>query len=247
MAHYPELLAQRVLVTGAASGIGKATVKRFVSEGARVAALDSDPDALTALCQEIPAVFPLHCDVSVLAEVQSAFSRLDDAWGGLDILIANAGISLRHALLDITLAQWQHVMGVNLTGVFLCSQEALKRMLLAQKGRILMTASTNGYRGHPFYADYNASKAGVILLMKTIAAEYAPHILANAVCPGYVLTPMQEREYTAEMLAQVNASLPLKRHADPAEVASLFVFLASDEARYITGQCLTIDGGETIG
>ena len=109
-----------------------------------------------------------------------------------------------------------------------------------------MTASTNGYRGHPYYADYNASKAGVILLMKTIAAEYAPYIRANAVCPGYVLTPMQQREYTPEMLDAVNASLPLKRHATPKEVAGMFLFLASDEADYLTGQCFTIDGGETI-
>jgi NAD(P)-dependent dehydrogenase (short-subunit alcohol dehydrogenase family) len=246
MAKYPELNGRRVLITGAASGIGKATIQRFAAEGARVAALDRDTKALDTLTAEIPGVLALTGDVSAPADVQSAFSRLDENWGGLDILIANAGISLRHSFLDITLAEWQQVLGVNLTGVFLCAQQALRRMVPAHSGRILMTASTNGYRGHAFYADYNASKAGVILLAKTIAAEYAPHILANAVCPGYVLTPMQEREYTAEMLQEVNASLPLQRHADPSEVASVFAFLASDDARYMTGQCVTIDGGETI-
>ncbi|PSR21355.1 MAG: oxidoreductase [Sulfobacillus acidophilus] len=246
MGKYPELHGQRVLITGAASGIGKATLERFAAEGARVAALDRDSQALSVLTHEIPSALTLTADVSVPEEVQSVFSRIDQAWGGLDILIANAGISLRHSLLDITVAEWQQVLAVNLTGVFLCAQQALKRMVAAHSGRILLTASTNGYRGHAFYADYNASKAGVILLAKTIAVEYAPHVLANAVCPGYVLTPMQKREYTAEMLQQVNANLPLKRHAEPSEVASLFAFLASDDARYITGQCVTIDGGETI-
>lgn len=246
MAKYLELVGQRVLVTGAASGIGEATVRRFLQEGSLVAALDWDGEGLERLCQECPEVLPLRANVADASEVDRAFKELDAAWGGLDVLVSNAGISLRHAFLDITLEEWERVLSVNLTGMFLLSQRALARMVPHQRGRILMTASTNGYRGHPYYADYNASKAGVILLMKTIAAEYAPHIRANAVCPGYVLTPMQQREYTPEMLDVVNASLPLKRHATPKEVAGMFLFLASDEADYLTGQCFTIDGGETI-
>ena len=102
-------------------------------------------------------------------------------------------------------------------------------------------------RDSPLYAAYNASKAGVILLAKTLALEYAPWLRINAVCPGYVLTPMQEAEYTPEMLEAVNRTIPMRRHAKPEEIAALFAFLASDEAKYITGQCIVIDGGETAG
>lgn len=107
-----------------------------------------------------------------------------------------------------------------------------------------MTASTNGVVGHPYYADYNASKAGVNLLARTMALELAPTIRVNTICPGYVLTPMQLAEYTPAMLDKVNENIPLKRHALPEEVAGLFAFLASDEAAYITGQQIPIDGGE---
>ena len=134
------------------------------------------------------------------------------------------------------------MLDVNLTGVFHCAQQAARRM---DEGVILMTASTNGLTGHENYADYNASKAGVILLARTMARELAPRIRVNAVCPGYVLTAMQRAEYTDEMLAAVNAGIPLQRHAEPEEIAALFAFLASDDARYITGAAIAIDGGET--
>jgi NAD(P)-dependent dehydrogenase (short-subunit alcohol dehydrogenase family) len=111
-------------------------------------------------------------------------------------------------------------------------------------GSILMTASTNGLTGHELYAGYNASKAGVILLARTMARELAPRIRVNAVCPGYVLTPMQRAEYTDEMLAEVDAGIPLGRHALPEELAALYAFLASDEGAYFTGATVTIDGGE---
>ena len=116
-----------------------------------------------------------------------------------------------------------------------------------KSGVLLFTASTNGIEGHPLFADYNASKAGVILLAKTLALEYAPWLRVNAVCPGYILTPMQEAEYTPEMMDAVNSKLPLGRHAEPNEVAALFAFLASDEAAYLTGHCYIIDGGEIAG
>jgi NAD(P)-dependent dehydrogenase (short-subunit alcohol dehydrogenase family) len=134
---------------------------------------------------------------------------------------------------------------VNLTGVFHCAQQAARRMVAGEGGVILMTASTNGLVAHPLYAGYNASKAGVILLARTMARELAPRVRVNAVCPGYVLTPMQEAEYTTAELAEVDASIPLGRHARPDEVAALFAFLASDESTYVTGATISIDGGET--
>jgi meso-butanediol dehydrogenase/(S,S)-butanediol dehydrogenase/diacetyl reductase len=163
----------------------------------------------------------------------------------VDVLVANAGISLRAPFLEIAAPDWRRVLDVNLTGVFHCAQQAARRMHDGDGGVILMTASTNGLSGHPFYAGYNAAKAGVILLARTMALELAPKVRVNAVCPGYVLTPMQAAEYTPEMLAEVDASIPLGRHARPEEVAALFAFLASEEAAYFTGATISIDGGET--
>jgi NAD(P)-dependent dehydrogenase (short-subunit alcohol dehydrogenase family) len=230
------LAEKRVVVTGGTSGIGEATVERFRAEGARVAAI-ADRDV------EDPA---LLCDVADGAAVARAFARVDELLGGVDVLVANAGISVRKPFLEIEEADWQRVLDVNLTGVFHCAQHAARRMVASGAGGvILMTASTNGLTGHPFYADYNASKAGVILLAKTMALELAPTVRVNAVCPGYVLTPMQRAEYSDEMLAEVNAGIPLGRHATPEEIAALFAFLASDEGAYFTGATISIDGGET--
>jgi len=187
----------------------------------------------------------LLCDVADSAQVERAFGRVDDLLGGVDVLVANAGISVRAPFLELREADWRRVLDVNLTGVFLCAQQAARRMSAAAGGTILMTASTNGLSGHPFYADYNASKAGVILLARTMALELAPTVRVNAICPGYVLTPMQQAEYGEQMLAEVDASIPLGRHARPEEIAALFAFLASDESGYITGSVISIDGGET--
>ena len=226
------LEGKRVVVTGGTSGIGEATVERFRSEGARVAAI-ADRDV------EDPG---LLCDVADSASVASAFERVDELLGGVDVLIANAGISVRKPFLEIDEADWRRVLDVNLTGVFFCAQQAARRM--DEGGVILMTASTNGLTGHRYYADYNASKAGVILLARTMALELAPRVRVNAVCPGYVLTPMQRAEYYDEMLAEVNAGIPLGRHASPEEIAALYAFLASDEGAYFTGAVISIDGGE---
>lgn len=246
MAKYPELQGKRVIVTGGASGIGLATVKRFTAEGAKVFVFDVNEQALSATKKEVPLLSGAICvDVSSEQSVKSGFAAVDAAVGGVDILISNAGISVRKPFVEIDFPQWRKVMGINLDGMFLCCKEATMRMQKQNHGIILLTASTNGMEGHPFYADYNASKAAVILLGKTIALECAPWLRVNSICPGYVLTPMQRAEYTDEMLAKVNEEIPLKRHAEPEEVASLFAFLASDEAKYITGQFIPIDGGET--
>ena len=162
------------------------------------------------------------------------------------MLIANAGISIRRAFLDITPDEWRRTQAVNLDGVFFTSQAAARRMV-SGGGVILMTASTNGVVGHPWYAGYNASKAGVLLLMRSMALELAPTIRVNAICPGYVATPMQEAEYTPEMLAATNRKIPLGRHATPEEIAAMYAFLASDEARYLTGTAIAVDGGELAG
>jgi NAD(P)-dependent dehydrogenase (short-subunit alcohol dehydrogenase family) len=239
------LTGKRVVVTGGTSGIGEATSRRFLDEGARVAALAVGADEVATAAERIPGIEALLCDVADAAAVEDAFTRIDELLGGIDVLVANAGISIRKPFLEIDPADWKRVLDVNLTGVFHCAQQAARRMTAGGGGVILMTASTNGLTGHEYYADYNASKAGVILLARTMARELAPSVRVNAVCPGYVLTPMQEAEYTPEMLEKVNATIPLGRHARPDEIAALYAFLASDEGAYFTGAVISIDGGET--
>lgn len=239
---------KRALITGGASGIGKATAMRFLEEGVKVAILDRDETACDQIQEELARLAAvIVADVSDSEAVKSAFSDLDDLWGGLDILINNAGISMRHEFLDIPPEEWRRVVDVNLNGVFYVAQAAARRMLQAGSGVIINMGSTNALLGYPFYADYNASKAGVIELTRSMALELAPDVRVVAVCPGYVMTPMQEAEYTPQMLAEVNRKIPLGRHAQPEEIAALFAFLASEEAAFITGQCYVIDGGETAG
>jgi meso-butanediol dehydrogenase / (S,S)-butanediol dehydrogenase / diacetyl reductase len=242
------LTDKRVLITGGASGIGAATAARFLEEGAKVVILDRDKEASEEVWRQLPTLSgKVLADVSQLAQVKSGFAAARKILGQIDVLINNAGISIRHNFLDITPDEWDKVLAVNLTGVFYMAQTAARHMWEQGSGVILQTASTNGIMGYPFYADYNATKAGVIELTKSMALELAPKIRVCAVAPGYVLTPMQRAEYTDEMLAAVNSKIPLRRHAKPEEIAALFAYLASDDAAYATGHVYTCDGGETTG
>ena len=242
------LAKKRVLITGGANGIGAATASRFLDEGARVKVLDRDAEGCARLEQQFSSLATsIVADVTDVDAVTAAFENIDAVWNGLDILINNAGISLPHAFMEVRPEDWSRILDVNLNGVFHVAQEAARRMSTAGAGVIINMGSTNALIGMPRYAAYNVSKAGVVALTRTMALELAPNIRVNAVCPGYVLTPMQQAEYTAEEMAGLNEKVPLGRHAAPEEVAALFAFLASDEAPFISGQAIVIDGAELAG
>ena len=231
-----------VLVTGGASGIGKATAVRFLEEGSRVVVLDRDQAGMDRLAAERPEVTAfVQADVADHEDVARAFVAVDKLVGKLDVLINNAGIALRHEFLDIPVEDWRRVMRVDLDGVFFVAQQAARRMMAGEGGVILNMGSTNGLMGYRRHAIYNTAKAGVIELTRCMALDLAPKVRVNAICPGFIQTPLLTYPPT------VAANVPLKRLGRPEEIAALFAFLASDEAAFITGQAIVIDGGELAG
>src|ERR1700751_4012935 len=178
---------KRVLITGGASGIGAGTAARFLDEGSRGGVLVRDAAACDHVKRELPALGEaIIADVTDLMQVEAAFAEAIRLMEGVDVLINNSGISIRHKFLDITPEEWERVMAVNLAGVFYVAQTAARHMWERGSGGILQTASTNGVMGYPYYADYNATKAGVIELTKSMALVLAPKIWVCAVAPVYV-------------------------------------------------------------
>jgi 3-oxoacyl-[acyl-carrier protein] reductase len=235
-----------VIVSGASSGIGQATAARFAAAGDHVVNFDLRPPAgeIPQAARGIPFV---QVDVADWAALGAAVRRVHAETGRIDVAVANAGISVRHGVLEITEAEARRVIEVNLLGVLALWRHAAEFMVPRGSGVLLATASVNGLRGYPNYADYNATKAGVASLCRSFALELCPAIRTACVTPGAVLTPMQQAEYTQEMLEAVEERIPARRHAAPAEIADAFHFLASDAASFITGQELVVDGGETAG
>jgi 3-oxoacyl-[acyl-carrier protein] reductase len=230
------------VITGASSGIGLATARRFLRAGDHVVNVDRQPPPY-----DEPGLTWVRCDVTDWPGVAAAMDRAEALHGPLGVAIANAGISVRRSISEMDEGDVRRVIDVNLLGVLALWRSAAQRMLAHGTGVLLATASTNGLVGYPYYADYNASKAGVISLCRSFALEFAPVLRVATVSPGYVMTSMQRAEYTEDMLESINRRIPMRRHASPEEIAEAFFFLASPAAAYITGQTLVVNGGELAG
>ena len=244
------------LVTGAASGIGRAIVKALAGAGAWVAVTDKNGAAAAALAKEVGKdAISAELDVTDAAATAKVFEQAEAAFGRIDVVCANAGISTMNATVDLTEAEWDSNMDVNAKGVFLTNQAAVRRWLAAgHKGVIVNTASLAAKVGAPLLAHYSASKFAVLGWTQGLAREMAPHgIRVNAVCPGFVKTSMQEREVVWEanlrgmtpeaVRAEYVSLTPLGRIEEPEDVADVAVFLASDAARFMTGQGINVTGG----
>jgi 3-oxoacyl-[acyl-carrier protein] reductase len=237
---------QVAIVTGASRGIGRTVALALAKEGATVVVnYASSSQAADAVVEEITATggtaIALQADVAKAEQVDALVNTVMDKWGRIDVLVNNAGIARDTLLLRMKLEDWQAVIDLNLTGVFLCTKAVSKVMLKQRSGRIINVTSVVGEIGNPGQANYSAYKAGVIGFTKTVAKEFAPRgITVNAVAPGFIATDMTADLKTDELLKFI----PLGRYGQPEEVAGLIRFLAADPAAsYITGQIINVDGG----
>ncbi len=244
------LEGKRAIVTGAGRGIGRAIAEKFVGEGARLVVCDLVPDRLAATAAALRAQGEVHELAGNVTEGAFCRALVDFAverLGGLDILVNNAGIAIVEPFLDHSLDAWNRTLAVNLTAVFQLGQLAARTMVAQNRGgAIVNMASSNGHVGERGLAAYNASKAGVILLTKTMAIELADRgIRVNCVSPGWIATDLTLNSgLDPAFVAGYLDKIPMRRAGKPEEVANLFAFLASDEASFITGESVVIDGGQ---
>jgi len=241
-------------VTGAGSGIGRATALAFAAAGANVIAADRNPADNQQTAELITGgggnAIATRCDVTNSDDIQAALRQGIDTFGRLDIAFNNAGVELRPTpLADISEADWDRVLDINLRGVFLCMKYEIPLLLEHGGGTIVNTSSGAGVKGFPGGAAYGASKFGVIGLTKSAALDYAAHnVRINAICPGYIETPMMDRFTggTPEGRAKVVAEEPVGRMGTPEEIAAAVIWLCSDAAAFMIGHAMVIDGGQTV-
>jgi glucose 1-dehydrogenase len=257
----PILQGQRALVTGASSGIGAAVAKTLAAAGAKVVVnYAGGTDRAHAVVEHIQAAggkaMAIRADVSREDDVEAMFAEMFEAWGSIDILVNNAGLQKDASLVEMSLADWQYVLDINLTGQFLCSRAAAREFLhrgvtpelSCAAGKIICMSSVHDVIPWAGHANYAASKGGVSLLMKTMAQELAPHhIRVNAISPGAIKTPINSAAWkTPEAEAELLKLIPYQRVGEPEDVGRAVVWLASDASDYVTGATLYVDGGMTL-
>jgi meso-butanediol dehydrogenase/(S,S)-butanediol dehydrogenase/diacetyl reductase len=231
------------IVTGGASGIGEATVRRFLAEGAKVLVADIREDAVTALCNGHGDAIGCTADMKDLAQVEAMIALAVERFGRLDILVNNAGIGSYGRITDITLDHWREVLAIDLEAVMWACRTAMPHLVRA-RGNIVNVASVAGSGGDYGFAAYNTAKAGVINLSRAMALDHAPHVRVNTVSPGLTRTPLAVGLYGNEqIMAAWCDALPLGRPGEPAEIAAAIAFLASDDASFVNGHDLVVDGG----
>jgi 3-oxoacyl-[acyl-carrier protein] reductase len=243
-----KLTGRRAIVTGAARGIGRAIAERLCREGASVMIADVNVEQASStaalLCEAGYRADAMAVDVTDPAAVGQLVEHAAAAFGGLDLLVNNAGVGLNRPFLQTTPEEWERTIRINLNGTFFCSQAAARWMASNGGGCIVNIASISGVRGAQNRSAYGASKAGVILLTKVMALELASSgIRVNAVAPGPVATDMTSVTHTAEIRATYNSRIPMKRYAEADEIASAVVFFASDDSSFVNGHTLHVDGG----
>jgi 3-oxoacyl-[acyl-carrier protein] reductase len=239
-----ELIGKTALITGATGPIGGSIARTLHAQGATVAISGTRREVLDQVAGELgERVHVLACNLAETAQVEELVPRAEEAMGKLDILVANAGITRDTLLVQLRDEDWEQVIAINLSATFRLSRAAVRGMMRRRFGRIVAITSVVGTTGNPGQANYVAAKAGIAGMIKAIAAEYAKRgVTANCVAPGFILTPMTEKLNDKQREA-ILSKIPAARAGTPAEIAAAVVFLASDEAAYVTGQTLHVNGG----
>jgi 3-oxoacyl-[acyl-carrier protein] reductase len=239
-----DLTGRAALVTGSTRGIGRAIAETLAGCGARVAVVGRDATKATDVAAEIsPITRGFSCDVADPTSVNALVAGVEEAFGAVDVLVNNAGLTRDNIMLRLKDDDWDAVLDANLRGAFVAIRAATRGMMKRRWGRIINISSVVGLVGNKGQSNYAASKAGLIGLTKAVAKEFASrNILANAIAPGFIETEMTAA-MTSEARAALVGSIPLERLGSPKDVASMVAFLASDHASYITGQVLVVDGG----
>ncbi|MBN8957326.1 MAG: 3-oxoacyl-[acyl-carrier-protein] reductase [Rhizobiales bacterium] len=239
-----QLSGKTALVTGATGGIGSAIAKALHGQGATVAISGTRREALDALAKDLgERVHVLPCDLSDAAAVEKLVPQAEEAMGSVDILVANAGVTRDNLFVALRDEDWDKVLAINLTSTFLLARAAVKGMMRRRFGRVIGITSVVGVTGNAGQGNYAAAKAGMIGMIKSVAQEYARrNVTANCIAPGMIATPMTDKLNEKQREA-ILSRIPAARLGTPAEIAAAVVYLSSDEAAYVTGQTLHINGG----